>query len=92
MAEHCRRRAITQFFFTLVSENKVFPVIETEGDCGPEILRRQVAISARESVACDLLAGAPLSKALMHTFEIKDEGGATVLKIPFVEAVETDQY
>jgi hypothetical protein len=69
----------------------LFPAIETEGGCELEILRRQVAISARESVASDLLAGASLSQALMHTFEIKDEVGSTILRIPFAEAVEANK-
>jgi hypothetical protein len=75
-----------------VSEGKLFPAIETDRECALEILRQQVGLCARESVARDLLAGATLSQALMHTFEVKDEDGATVLKIPFAEAVEAGEY
>ena len=78
------------YFFNLRSEDKPLPALETDRDPELKAVRRQARITAKQTVASALLAGSPLSEALAHTFEISDEDGATVLRMPFAEAVEAD--
>ena len=53
-------------------------------------VKNEGVASAKELVACALKAGTPLHDALAKTFEVEDDRGAIVMRIPFEEAAHAD--
>lgn len=48
--------------------------------------------SAKELVASSLMGGMRLELALDRAFEVEDEAGTLVLRIPFAEAAQADDH
>lgn len=78
------------YFFNIHSDTGLWPAPEAEEHLDLEAVRMEAILGAKHIVSAALKAGAPFSAAIQKSFEVTDDTGATVLTMPFGEAVEID--
>lgn len=68
----------------------VSPPMDGEGYADIETAREECLVSAKQLISEWLAGGQPLSEMLHQSFEVANEGGDTVLTVPFSDALEAD--